>query len=227
MPLTGDFRKADLTPLQRLLALTVCCPWGMAVVLVLLGLAVRTLLHPLFGSNPAPSLMGWPISLAIVMTCGLPQALVAVAVFGFVGWYVWLDGAVTVPALFSVGTFAVLCTFNVVLVWFLAHYHERELKRRKDQLEADVKVRTDEKDRLVRVVNHKVGNNLQIVLSFIEIELRREPNYETEEVLTQLRDIVRDMGTEHARRSMEDYRTDGELAIGAHRGGVFQMGASA
>jgi light-regulated signal transduction histidine kinase (bacteriophytochrome) len=72
-------------------------------------------------------------------------------------------------------------------------------------LEKLVSQRTGEKDQLIREINHRVGNQLQIISSLVSIETRRTENDEALEILARLKVELDKMAHEHRERAKVDY----------------------
>jgi two-component sensor histidine kinase len=68
-----------------------------------------------------------------------------------------------------------------------------------------VAARTAEKDRLILEVNHRVGNQLQIMSSFVRIETRRTDNNETLAALNRIAAELERMNERHRSHSTVDY----------------------
>ena len=60
----------------------------------------------------------------------------------------------------------------VVLIYFLAQFwkQQRALVDARGNLEQKIAERTMEKDQLIRVINHRIGNQLQVIQSIVSIE---------------------------------------------------------
>jgi hypothetical protein len=102
-------------------------------------------------------------------------------------------------ALVSVGT-AVAFAFIIPQIKQLPSPKQQQLK-----LESLVAHRTAEKDQLIREINHRVGNQLQIIRSMISVETRRADGEEALALLGRLRAELNKMAEEHIRRSQADY----------------------
>jgi hypothetical protein len=85
-------------------------------------------------------------------------------------------------------------------------------QRQRAELENAVAQRTREKDRLLREVHHRVGNQLQILSSLLSIEGRRAESGETLEALARIRIELDKMAVEHSRRSATDYLGEADPA---------------
>ena len=72
-------------------------------------------------------------------------------------------------------------------------------------LEKLISDRTREKDQLIREINHRVGNQLQIVSSLVNLESRKTDNQEVLDILGRLRVELERMAHEHVERSKVDY----------------------
>jgi hypothetical protein len=72
-------------------------------------------------------------------------------------------------------------------------------------LEAAVAERTKEKDLLIREINHRIGNQLQVISSLVSIETRRASCEETLSVLERFRTELIKMSESHHRHSAVDY----------------------
>ena len=80
-------------------------------------------------------------------------------------------------------------------------------RRQRAELERLVRQRTSEKDRLIQEINHRIGNQLQILSSLVSIETRRTTSDETLTILGRLRDTLEKMGEQHAALRATDYLT--------------------
>jgi hypothetical protein len=68
-----------------------------------------------------------------------------------------------------------------------------------------VSQRTSEKDQLIREINHRVGNQLQIISSLLSIESRKTENTEALDILGRLKTELDKMAHEHRERAKVDY----------------------
>ena len=90
-------------------------------------------------------------------------------------------------------------------------------RQQRAELETIVARRTSEKDQLIREINHRVGNQLQIISSIVSVESRRTQNEEALLILKRLKTELDKMAHEHLQRSKMDYLQHG---IGAADGTV-------
>jgi hypothetical protein len=72
-------------------------------------------------------------------------------------------------------------------------------------LEILVSQRTGEKDQLIREINHRIGNQLQIVSSMLNVESRKTDNEEVLDILRRLKTELDKMAHQHIERSKVDY----------------------
>ena len=68
-----------------------------------------------------------------------------------------------------------------------------------------VSQRTSEKDQLIREINHRVGNQLQIISSLLSLESRKTENDEALDILSRLKTELDKMAQVHRERSKVDY----------------------
>jgi hypothetical protein len=95
-------------------------------------------------------------------------------------------------------------------------------------LEKLVSQRTSEKDQLIREINHRIGNQLQIISSMLNIESRKTENEEALDVLSRMKTELGKMAHEHIERSKVDYLRYGVNApdgtVTAAEGGEIKPG---
>lgn len=78
-------------------------------------------------------------------------------------------------------------------------------RQQRAQLEKAVAERTAEKDKLIREINHRIGNQLQILSSIVNVERRRARSEESQDMLDRLKCELDKMGKNHATLSSADY----------------------
>ncbi|HYA29583.1 MAG TPA: histidine kinase dimerization/phosphoacceptor domain -containing protein [Acidobacteriota bacterium] len=141
----------------------------------------------------------WLLFVTFIIACGLTHiAHVWSALAG--GSYLEIHAGIgALCALVSVGT-AVAFAFIIPEIKQLPSPKQQQIK-----LEKIVSERTGEKDRLIREINHRIGNQLQIIRSMISVESRRSENSDVLQVLGRLADELDKMGGEHLQHSQTDY----------------------
>jgi hypothetical protein len=141
----------------------------------------------------------WTLFVTFIVACGLTHVVhVLSATSG--PEHIWLLAVVSLfCALASVGT-AVAFALILPQIKLLPSPIQQRAK-----LERLVAHRTLEKDRLIREINHRIGNQLQIIGSIISIEARKAEGEETHAVLQRLRTELDKMAHEHVERSRADY----------------------
>jgi|SRR3954469_10386563 hypothetical protein len=141
----------------------------------------------------------WTLFVTFIVACGLTHvAHVLSAAAG--PDHMWLLAVVSVfCAVASVGT-AVAFAFILPQIRLLPSPVQQRA-----ELERLVTQRTLEKDQLIREINHRIGNQLQIIGSIISIEARKAEGEETHASLQRLRTEVDKMAREHVERSRADY----------------------
>jgi hypothetical protein len=144
----------------------------------------------------------WGLFVAFIMACGLTHLT-----------HVW---SATVQAdnlvLLAIVELACAATSVATAIAFGLILPEIKLlpspKRQRELLEAAVAERTKEKDLLIREINHRIGNQLQILQSVVSIEMRGTEADETSQVLQRIRAHLEQMSQEHRDRSAKNYLTD-------------------
>jgi hypothetical protein len=141
----------------------------------------------------------WILFVLFIVACGLTHSAHAFsAATG--GEYLWMHAAIGLfCSLTSVGT-AVAFTFILPQIKMLPSPAQQRAA-----LEKLVAERSSEKDQLIREINHRVGNQLQIVSSLVSIETRRTENGEAQDILGRLKTELDKMAHEHRERSKVDY----------------------
>ena len=99
----------------------------------------------------------------------------------------------------------------VLLIYFLAQFwkQQRALADARENLEQRIAERTIEKDQLIRVINHRIGNQLQVIQSMVSIENRNAQGEEAIDILHRLGTQLNAMSLEHVRQSESDYLEHG------------------
>jgi len=141
----------------------------------------------------------WGLFVAFIMACGLTHLA-----------HVWSASVQTEDLVLLAGVeLACAATSVATAVAFAFILPEIKLlpspKRKRELLEAAVAERTKEKDLLIREINHRVGNQLQVLQSVVSIEMRGAEGDETSEVLQRIRAHLEQMSQEHRDRSAKNY----------------------
>ena len=154
----------------------------------------------------------WSLFVVFIVACGMTHAVHVLSAFNgnrTVGLFAAVE---VITAIASVAT-AIAFAFVLPQIKLLPSPREQ-----REQLQRLVGERTAEKDKLIREINHRIGNQLQVLSSVVSIELRKCESEETTQVLGRLREQLHGMAREHVARSSEDYlgtqnvETDGQAA---------------
>jgi hypothetical protein len=163
----------------------------------------------------------WTLFVTFIVACGLTHivhVISAAASAQYLGWHAAI-GAVT--ALASVGT-AIAFMFVLPQIKNLPSPAQQRAV-----LEKTVADRTKEKDLLIREINHRVGNQIQILGSILNIESRKTDNADVLEVLVRLRRHLDEMASDHRHRSTHDFLQGGQageiLNVGTHGAQTVQV----
>ena len=141
----------------------------------------------------------WLLFVSFIVACGLTHVA---HVWSALAGSTYLEihaGIGTLCAVVSVGT-AVAFAFIIPQIKQLPSPKQQQIK-----LEMLVTERTSEKDRLIREINHRIRNQLQIIRSMISVESRRSENSEVLQVLSRLASELDKMAGEHLQHSQTDY----------------------
>ena len=141
----------------------------------------------------------WILFVTFIVACGLTHTVhVWSALAG--AEYLWAQAAIGLfCALTSVGT-AIAFAFILPQIKLLPSPSQQRAN-----LEKLVSQRTSEKDQLIREINHRVGNQLQIISSIVSLESRNTENEEALDILGRLKTELDKMAYDHLERSKEDY----------------------
>lgn len=141
----------------------------------------------------------WSLFVIFIVACGLTH-LVHVWSVLMGAEYLGLQAAIeVVTVLASVGT---AIAFAIVLPQIKLLPSPRQQRELLQQLVAE---RTQEKDQLIREINHRIGNQLQILSSIVNIETRAAATQEALNVLERLRGELDKMGRQHVELSQRNY----------------------
>lgn len=147
----------------------------------------------------------WCLFVTFIIACGLTHAA-----------HVWsaLMGAEYYGLHASIAAFTAIVSVGTAIGFAFILPQIKDLPSPRQQqahLERLVAERTKEKDRLIREINHRVGNQLQIVSSIVSIESRRATKQESLEILQRLRRELDRMAKQHVELSQQDYLANGAV----------------
>lgn len=156
----------------------------------------------------------WSLFVTFIVACGLTHVV-----------HVWsaLAGAEHPALQASIGVITALASVATALAFALILPQIKMMpspRERQRHLEQLVRERTREKDKLIMEINHRLGNQLQVLSSIVSVELRRAKAGETAEVLERFKQELNDMGEKHIRMSAHDY-----LATDAGQAGAASIAA--
>lgn len=149
--------------------------------------------------NDIPYPWLWTLFVTFIVACGLTH----------VG-HVWsaILGTPFLSFQAAIGIFTALASVGTAIAFALILPQIKLLpspKVQKANLEKLVAERTKEKDQLIREINHRVGNQLQIISSLVSIESRQVVGEEAKEILKRLKVEQERLAKDHALRSSQDY----------------------
>jgi hypothetical protein len=167
----------------------------------------------------------WVLFVVFIVACGLTHLVHAASAFAGAE-FLRLHAFITAfTALVSVGT-ALAFAYIIPQIKDLPS----PLQQRAE-LERLVTERTKQKDALIREINHRIGNQLQVISSLVHVEQRRSDSPESLAALDRIKEVLRQMSDEHSRMSMRDYLEEAErrsvVSGKAGTGGSISVGSSA
>ena len=141
----------------------------------------------------------WGLFVVFIVACGLTHLV-----------HVWsaTSGIEYLPAQVIVNFICAAASVGTAIAFAFVLPRIKDLpspKRQRRELEQLVRQRTQEKDRLIQEINHRIGNQLQILSSLVSIETRRSKSEETLSILARLKDTLDKMGEQHAALRAADY----------------------
>jgi hypothetical protein len=141
----------------------------------------------------------WTLFVTFIVACGLTHVVHAWSAISSVE-YLFAHAVIGLfCAVASVGT-AVAFAFILPQIKLLPSPVQQRA-----ELAKIVAQRTAEKDQLIREINHRVGNQLQVIGSMLSVESRRAEAAESHSILDRLKAELDKMAEEHVRRSQSDY----------------------
>jgi hypothetical protein len=141
----------------------------------------------------------WTLFVTFIVACGLTHVVhtwSAMAGMEYLGTQVVIG---LIAAAASVGT---AIAFAVILPQIKNLPSPRQQRALLEQM---VTARTDEKDRLIREINHRVGNQLQVMSSLVRLETKNAESAETLEALERIAVELQTMSERHHAHSSRDY----------------------
>jgi hypothetical protein len=141
----------------------------------------------------------WILFVTFIVACGLTHV---VHLFGA------LTGSEHLATQVLIGAFTAVVSVGTAVAFALALPQIKNLpspKRQKEFLEQAVAVRTAEKDKLLREINHRIGNQLQILSSLLRIERRKAQNADTIATLERISVELERLNARHLDYSTSDY----------------------
>jgi hypothetical protein len=190
-----DFCTSD----AGLLWLSIASDMAIALAYFAIPLTMAVVLRDRKDDIPYPWL--WTLFVVFIVACGLTHVVHVWAVFwGTDKRSVYVVIAL-VTAMASVGTAVAFAAILPQVKNIPSPRAQRAL------LEKMVATRTAEKDRLIREINHRAGNQLQIISSIVRIEKRRTDSQDAVAMLERLENELRQLNERHHEHSQHDFLT--------------------
>lgn len=146
----------------------------------------------------------WVLFVVFIVACGLTHLVHAWSAFAGVE-FLRLHAFIT--------AFTALASVVTALAFAYIIPQIKDLPsplQKRAELERLVVERTQQKDALIREINHRIGNQLQIISSLVHVEQRRSDNPDGLAALGRIKEVLRQMSDEHSRMSMRDYLDEAE-----------------
>ncbi len=141
----------------------------------------------------------WILFMTFIVACGLTHVAHA--------WSL-MTGLEYLPAHLAIGIVTAIVSVATAIAFIRILPQIRKLpspNRQKAELAKLVAQRTQEKDALIKEINHRVGNQLQSISSLISIETRRADDRKCLELLARLKTEVDRLNDDHINASQKDY----------------------
>lgn len=149
--------------------------------------------------NDIPYPWLWTLFVTFIVACGLTHAAHVLSVVTDAE-YLNVHAAIGLFCAFtSVGT-AIAFAFVLPQIRLLP-----SPAKQRAELARLVAIRTAEKDQLIREINHRVGNQLQVMQSMVSLEERSTKSEDSLSVLARLKRELDKMAHEHFESSQADY----------------------
>jgi hypothetical protein len=146
----------------------------------------------------------WLLFVTFIVACGLTHLVhVWSAVMG--------AGYLKLHAIIGVLTAAASVATAIAFIFILPQIRDLpSLARQRSRLQSLVAERTKQKDVLIREIHHRIGNQLQIIHSLINIEERKTEDRICRDALERIKAEVSKMSDEHRQKSVRDYLEEAE-----------------
>ncbi len=163
----------------------------------------------------------WLLFVTFIVACGLTHVAHAWSLVGGPDYF-WIHSIVGgFCAAVSVGT-------AIAFLYILPQIRDLPSPAKQGAILQDMVLeRTKQKDMLIREIHHRIGNQLQIVSSLINIEERKTEDPICRQALERIKTEVARMNDEHRRRSLRDYldeaqrrHLDFDATVGLHSSAV-------
>lgn len=141
----------------------------------------------------------WMLFVTFIVACGMTHL---VHVWSVVMGTDYLVLRAAIEVITGIASLATAIAFAFVLPQIKLLPSPRQ---QNEKLQMLVAARTKEKDQLIREINHRIGNQLQILSSIVNIEVRRARAAESRDILERLRAELDKMGRQHVELSQRDY----------------------
>jgi hypothetical protein len=145
----------------------------------------------------------WTLFVVFIVACGVAHAVHIASAYMGVEYLRLQTVLQLVTALATVGA---AIAFGIVVPRLKALPSPRQ---KREELQRLVAERTKEKDRLIREINHRVGNQIQVLKSMVSVETRKATAPESTAILDRLQEQLNVMAAQHIERSQVDYREAG------------------
>jgi hypothetical protein len=146
---------------------------------------------------PCPWL--WTLFVTFIIACGMTHLAHA---WSFLTGIEYLAAPVVLGLVTATASVGTAIAFAFVLPQIK---HLPSPRQQRAVLEKEVAYRTKEKDRLIREINHRTGNQLQILGSLLRLERKAADNDKTLASLDRLADEVERMSERHRALSTVDH----------------------
>lgn len=141
----------------------------------------------------------WALFVAFIIACGLTHVVHVMSLISGVEYLAFHAALQIVTALASVLTAIAFIAILPQIKLLPSPAQQRQV------LETTISERTKQKDLLIREINHRIGNQLQILTSLLNIEERKAETDDVRSLITRLRIHLDQMSSEHSRLSKQNY----------------------